>query len=224
MPMNESTGNMYGFITHTWNPIKGCEHDCTYCYVTKMYGGSYDMKPRIALEELNTDLGSGNFIFVGSTTDMFGDFIPSNWIQRVMAHCRSYPGNRYLFQTKNPERFIELGQDLPPSAVVGTTLETNRHVNGISKAPSPEKRYQSMVTFNKFPKMISIEPIMDMDFGKLVEWIQEINPVFVSIGADSQGSGLKEPSKDLIKNLVRSLRKCTEVILKDNLKRLYTDW
>lgn len=31
MPLNKSTGNMYKFITHTWNTIKGeCPHGCSY--------------------------------------------------------------------------------------------------------------------------------------------------------------------------------------------------
>ena len=35
--IKESKGNMYEFVTHTWNPIKGkCSHGCTYCYMKKM--------------------------------------------------------------------------------------------------------------------------------------------------------------------------------------------
>lgn len=34
MHLRESAGNMYGFVTHTWNPIKGlCPHGCEYCYM-----------------------------------------------------------------------------------------------------------------------------------------------------------------------------------------------
>jgi DNA repair photolyase len=34
MPLNPSKGNMYPFVTHTWNPIRGkCPHDCSYCYM-----------------------------------------------------------------------------------------------------------------------------------------------------------------------------------------------
>lgn len=36
MPLNESTGNMYPWLTHTWNTIKGtCPHNCDYCYMKR---------------------------------------------------------------------------------------------------------------------------------------------------------------------------------------------
>ena len=36
MPLNKSIGNMYNFITHTWNTIKGeCPHGCSYCYMKR---------------------------------------------------------------------------------------------------------------------------------------------------------------------------------------------
>lgn len=71
MPLNESKGNMYDFITHSFNTIKGqCYHDCSYCYM-KRWG---NLRPaRFDEKELNTDLGSGNFIFVGSSCDMWSE-------------------------------------------------------------------------------------------------------------------------------------------------------
>jgi DNA repair photolyase len=36
MPLNRAKGNMFDFISHTWNPIKGaCFHDCEYCYMKR---------------------------------------------------------------------------------------------------------------------------------------------------------------------------------------------
>jgi DNA repair photolyase len=38
MPLNKSTGNLYEFVTHSWNPIQGkCPHDCSYCYVERTF-------------------------------------------------------------------------------------------------------------------------------------------------------------------------------------------
>ena len=39
MALTKSRGNMYPFVTHTWNAIKGiCFHDCPYCYMKKFDG------------------------------------------------------------------------------------------------------------------------------------------------------------------------------------------
>jgi len=79
MALNKSKGNMYEFVTHTWNAIKGeCPHDCSYCYM-KRWG---KLNPiRLDTREFKTDLGEGNFIFVGSSCDMFADSIPYEWIE-----------------------------------------------------------------------------------------------------------------------------------------------
>ena len=96
MGLNKSKGNMYPWVTHTWNVIKGkCPHDCSYCYM-KRYP-----QPKLHFDEkeLKTDLGSGNFIFVGSSCDMWADEIIEEWIELVLEHCRLSPQNIYLLQT-----------------------------------------------------------------------------------------------------------------------------
>ena len=72
-----------------------------------------------------------------------------------------------------------------------------------------------------FQKMISIEPIMDFDLVEFTEWLKEINPDFVSIGADSKNHSLPEPGPDKIGALIKELNRFTQVIIKENLKRLY---
>jgi len=74
---------MYKFVNYTWNPIKGkCLHDCSYCYMKQINPNANP--PRLAEYELNTDLGCGRSIFIGSSTDMFAEDIPSEWIARVL--------------------------------------------------------------------------------------------------------------------------------------------
>jgi len=214
MGMNKQTGNMYAFVTHTWNPIRGkCPHDCSYCYMKVFNVGEFRFVP----EELNTNLGDGNFIFVGSSTDMWVRQAQSFWLDQILTHCQQY-NNRYLFQSKMPERFS--GFVFPDNTILGTTLETNRlYDDGISKAPPVGHR----VTWMKeliLPKMISIEPIMDFDLDYFIDWIQQIAPEFVSIGADSKGHKLPEPNSDKVQTLVEELQKITTVKVKDNLSRL----
>ncbi len=65
------------------------------------------------------------------------------------------------------------------------------------------------------------EPILDFDVGELLLMIHDIKPKFVAIGADSKGHMLEEPSSRKIGDLIKELRKITEVKLKSNLNRLY---
>ena len=69
-------------------------------------------------------------------------------------------------------------------------------------------------------KMVSIEPIIDFDTELMVDWIAQIKPDFVSIGADSGDNHLPEPSWPKVQSLIKELEQLTEVKLKDNLKRL----
>ena len=44
-------------------------------------------------------------IFVCSMADLFGDWVPDEWIQTVFKACEAAPQHRYLFLTKNPKAY-----------------------------------------------------------------------------------------------------------------------
>ena len=216
--LNKTRGNMYSFCTHTKNYAKGiCDHDCVYCFMKRFPQKSI----RLDEIEFKEHMGSDNFIFIGSSNDMWSDSIPTEWIERIISHCKVYPNNTYLFQTKNPERFLKFY--LPCKVVLGTTIETNRGdlIELYTKAPSIESRVKGMMNLhNSIRKMVTIEPIMQFDLFELVTIIKNIKPEWVNIGADSMGHKLKEPSAEEINALIKELRKFTEIKIKDNLKRL----
>jgi DNA repair photolyase len=217
MPLNIAQGNMYEWVTHTWNPIKGCQFGCQYCYIKS--NRLYSLKPRFQPKELNTNLGKGNFIFVGSMADMFGDWIPDSWILDVLKHCKKFD-NQYLFQSKNPLRFHEFLKDFPDKVILGTTIETNRDIKKISKAPSPQERTTAMRMI-QLDKEVTVEPIIDFDMIWMIQLIKDCNPKFVAIGADSKNHNLDEPKPWKIETLIDELKMFTDVKLKNNLKRLY---
>ena len=211
-----------GWVTHTFNVIKGCRHFCDYCYLRDIQG--FDFTPRFVEKELQTNLGSGNKIFVGSTSDMFGDWVPIEWITRVLHHCRKYD-NEYIFQSKNPARFYskEVISQLPEKVILGTTIETNVVYDKlISVAPSVNERSSAMKLLGEmgYKTFITIEPIMDFDVNCLAELIARAGPTFVNIGADSKGHGLVEPSREKVNELIELLKLCTEIKIKSNLSRL----
>lgn len=214
--LNKTKGNMYPFVTHTWNVIKGkCIHDCCYCYM-KIYKLN-DL--RFDKSELTTDLGKDNFIFVGSSTDMFARNVGELWINATLRHIKKFNRNTYLFQSKNPMRFLIFKEMFPSDIVLGTTIETNRDTSSFSKAPNLVSRINAMFDI-PFRKMVTIEPIMDFDLNELAEIIKYINPEWVNIGADSKGHNLPEPSTEKILSLIQGLKVFTNVKIKGNLERL----
>lgn len=219
MGLNKSKGNMYDFITHTWNTIKGeCYHDCSYCYM-KRWG---KLNPvRFDEKELKTYLGSGNFIFVGSSCDMFAENIPDEWINKTLDVCDRFNCNSYLFQTKNPERLI--GYDLPKNSVICTTIESDSYYPSImNNSPEPMQRSLAMNELSqKYITYVTIEPIMDFHLEHFVKMIKRCNPKQVNIGADSGKNNLPEPSKEKVLQLISELQKFTTIHNKSNLSRLF---
>lgn len=220
MALNDSKGNMYDFITHTWNAIKGkCYHDCSYCYM-KRFG---NLKPvRLDEKELRTDLGNDNFIFVGSSCDIFATDIPDEWILKTLKHCERHD-NRYLFQTKNPERFMNYidSSVISDKSILCTTIESNRWFPEImGNSPYPEDRAKWMSEIDCVDKYVTIEPVLDFDLDEMVKLIKRCNPIQVNIGADSGGNKLPEPSQEKVQSLIASLSGFTNISRKKNLNRL----
>ena len=215
--LRESKGNMYDFVTHTWNPIKGkCPHDCSYCYM-KRWGEQKEL--RLDDKEMKTDLGSGNFIFVGSSTDMFAPMVNGWWIEHVLKKMQEYD-NLYLIQSKNPNGFLEYQHLLPNKTVVCTTIESNRYYRDIMRmSPRPFERAQAMRDID-IQKYVTIEPIIDFDIKEMVMFIRECNPIQVNIGADSGNNHLPEPSKEKLLALIEELGKFTTIARKSNLERI----
>lgn len=226
MSLNKSKGNMYSWTTHTWNPIRGkCPHGCIYCFMKDRDVGSL----RLEKKTLADNLGSGRTIFVGSSTDMFAEAVPTEWILQVLKKCKEHD-NTYIFQSKNPRRFwdwemnkdMDLTVEFPSKTILGTTLESNREYGQSGKGPPAWIRAANFMhtQLERFKKMVSIEPIIAFDLDIFLGWLKGINPSFVSIGADSKGHDLQEPTARELDDLVVALRGITEVKLKKNLARL----
>lgn len=220
MGLNVSRGNMYSFVTHTWNTVKGeCPHGCTYCY---MHRWGKQKPVRFDQKELKTDLGTGNFIFVGSSCDLFADDIPKEWIMDTLAHCKEFD-NFYLFQTKNPSRVYFFEKFLPPKSSICTTLESDIFYPDIMKSsPTPNMRALSMLYLSEknLTTYITIEPIMDFNLEKFVNLIKLCKPAQVNLGADSGDNHLPEPTREDIEKLIQRLSEFTIIHNKSNLKRL----
>ena len=173
-------------------------------------------------KEFNVDYGIGKTIFIENCNDLFAVNVPVEFFLRILHHCRKYPLNTYVFQTKNPMRML-YGLDglWPKNSIFGTTIETNRDLpSSISNAPRPYDRMRAMINI-KGRKFLTLEPIMDFDVDILAEWIAEIRPEFLNLGADSKRNNLPEPTADKVFALAEKLLEYgIELRQKHNLTRL----
>jgi DNA repair photolyase len=219
-------GKMFNIVTATWNPISGCLYNCNYCWakdlaVTKLKNAkrySKGFKPSLNESELNVRFVKGDLIFVSDMGDMFADFIPTEWIVKVLDHIRQFPEADFLFMTKNPKRYIELLPQIPEKAILGATIETNIdeivQTDKVSGAPLPSERYEAMKALDWDRKIVSIEPILDFELKTFIKWIEEINPFIVYVGYDNYCHKLREPTLKQTTELLNKLPETSLVIRK----------
>lgn len=219
---------MYPWIDFTHTHLGGqCLHMCDYCSIqaiTKRFGNPrYQGDIRLVEKELAVNYGENRTIFIESNNDLFEQSVPAEWIIEILKHCHGYPNNIYVFQTKNPKRYFEFEKFIPAKSIIGTTIETNRDdlIQKHSFAPLPYHRYQAMRCIDWPRKFVTIEPVMDFNPEILADWILEIKPEFLNLGADSKHNKLEEPSIEKIEELVRLLHEGgIELREKHNLERL----
>lgn len=229
----KSKGYIFPLLTHTWNPLGGqCTNFCKYCSTEKLRKRFPLMRDRYsdnmrALPNQFMNFGKpGKFIFVVAKNDLFANGVHDSTISRILTHCNINKGHKYLFQTRNIERFQDWYFEglIPENSVLCTTIETNRIDTSISKAPdTADRAFDMFLLKDEIDCYVTIEPIMDFDFIDFVRMIKQIEPKQVNIGADSRPEKLRdlpEPSKEKILQLISELEKFTVVKQKSNLKRL----
>jgi len=213
---------MFREVATTWNPVIGCLHQCVYCWArryavrlakmgVKPYASNL-FKPTFIPKRLDRKFRKHQLVFTSDMGDLFGSWVPTLWIQKVLETIRIWPETTFLLLTKNPERYLEF--ELPDNVIAGATIESNHQHFAISKAPSVEKRLEAMRRLTHNKKMISVEPILDFDLEAFVEAIRAVNPVFVYVGYDNYNFHLPEPKLEKTLKLIEELETFTEVRLK----------
>lgn len=141
-------------------------------------------------------------IFVGSMCDLFGDWVPNEWIEEVFAACKAAPQHRYLFLTKNSSRYMKLVENC-------TIPADNDHYWIGSTVTSPDMPYFWQTATEQRAHYVynylSIEPILN-DFGTLFDLnkMPELGkiPDWIIVGAETGNRKDKViPQKEWIVNL-----------------------
>jgi len=222
---------MFDVVTKTWNPVKGCYHNCIYCYArilaetrlkeTEKYKDGF--KPAFFPKELSRRFGPRDVVFVVDMGDLFGSWVPSDWIRAVIEATKKSEAT-FLYLTKNPRRYHEFLHLFPENSILGATIESNWD-HGISNAPPPTERFRAMREL-EWRKFISIEPVLDFDLDEMVGWMKEIRPEFVYIGYDNWRKVPRylEPPLSRVRMLIERLREITEVRVKTLRGRGIEPW
>lgn len=213
---NETNENIE-WARWSWNPVTGCKHDCPYCYARDIANRWYEQKfepaflPERLMAPSNTkvpakarnDVGYKN-VFVCSMADLFGRWVPTEWIEAVLDQVRGNPQWNFLFLTKFPIRLSEF--DFPDNAWVGTTVDCQVRVKNAEKAFG---RVRAKV------KWLSCEPLLEQlhfDDLSMFQWIV--------IGGSSNSSQTPEwhPPRAWVERLEAMARECgVKVYEKTNL-------
>lgn len=197
----------------TFNPITGCEHGCPYCYMLRMekrFPGT--MKPAFKPDYLDRfqtvrKVKSGDKIFVGSSGDMWGDWVPKDWIH-VFFHkaVRKRPDVVFQFLTKNPERYWEFDFREFNNCWYGTTVDGTERTEFNLSCLVNAIDHQGL-------KFISFEPLL-APVTIAIDDFQELD--WVIIGADST-RGAKKPLVEWASHIRGIAKECgIPVWIKDN--------
>jgi protein gp37 len=89
-------------------------------------------------------------VFTCSMSDLFGKWVPKEWIEAVLQSVRDNPQWNFLFLTKFPQRFSEF--DIPANAWMGTTVDLQARVK------NAEKAFSKLSTGVRW---LSIEPMLE---------------------------------------------------------------
>ncbi len=165
----------------SWNPVTGCLHNCAYCYARDIANRFYAQKfePSFVPERLSQpaqttpieprwdgDTGHRN-VFTCSMADLFGKWVPQEWIEAVIKVAVDNPQWTFLYLTKFPVRMAEFSY--PQNVWLGTSVDRQHAVQRAESAFTKIKAsgFQGVC-------WLSCEPMLErLTFGSLdmFDWV-----------------------------------------------------
>lgn len=176
----QQTGEGISWAKWSWNPVTGCLHGCDYCYaraITLRWPDAYpagfsplfheerlDAPENTVVPAAHADDPAWRRVFVCSMADLYGRWVPDEWIDRVHEAMLASPQWQYILLTKFPGRYP--GLKLPPGAWVGTSVDEQKRVR---IAEDAFRRIDGVAV-----KWLSLEPLTEpLEFTDLsmFDWV-----------------------------------------------------
>jgi protein gp37 len=217
-------GNAIDWARFTWNPITGCLHDCPYCYARDIAERFHSegspafpdgFAPALRADRLSAPINQlppqsddprDARIFTGSMADMFGRWVPAEWINAVLGIAREARQWEFLMLTKFPKRMSEF--EIPNNVWMGTTVDCQARV---AAAEAGFERVQARV------KWLSVEPMLEpIRFSRL----DRFNLLVIGGASVSKNTPRWIPPFEWVADLMRQADDAgCAVFLKSNLYR-----
>lgn len=164
-------------------------------------------------------------IFVCSMADLFGDWVPDEWIDAVISSTQSALQHRYLFLTKNPKRYDDWlerfeegrakGIEEVANCWFGASASTNKELDRANESRalwlSIEPIRERIATDEN--QFMEVDPYIGYE-QKRWEW--------VVIGAETGNSKHKiVPKREWVEEIVKVCKEYgTPVFMKESLREL----
>jgi protein gp37 len=218
------TNQNIGWAAWSWNPLTGClgpKGDgvhCDYCYAKKMaerfHPGQDRFTPAFHPERLDAPQNTpvpkeGNTrVFVCSAGELFGPWVPDEWIDQIFEVVRAAPQWTFLFLTKWPGRLP--GLDWPKNAWIGCTIDKQERVSPATDA------FEALYPIKGKSKLfISCEPLLE-DLDLYPELMGSLD--WIIVGALSKGTAKVQPEPAWVENVLSIASDYgVPVWMKDNL-------
>lgn len=205
--ITEVTGEIHDLNEPIYDFDNGCNAPYPFCFDPTFHRYRLD-EPRKWKKPRN--------IFVCSMADLFGEWVPDEWIRQVFEACKAAPQHRYLFLTKNPLRYKELKDLLP----------LHRHPPAVAEmwfghSYTGKGDYKPMCLHPMHSRFVSIEPLLH-DLSEQDMMVVAAANDWIIIGAETgHRNGKVMPKKSWVDGIVYYAKKNNvPVFMKESLREL----